>query len=147
MATGTHARRLGARWVEIPNDVSSGMRVLEAVVLELGLAGFESRQIGVIELAYTEALVNAIRHGNQDDPQKTVLIEYGIGSDQFWLAIEDEGDGFLPSDVDDPTQPENMLRPGGRGLLLIRSLVESVEFSARGNRITMSLSRQARNAA
>ncbi len=133
--------------MEIPSDVSQGMKVLEVIVLELCLAGYESRQIGQFELAYTEALTNAVRHGNQDDPRKVVLIEYGIDSNGFRLAIEDEGHGFDPQDVDDPTQPEHLIRPGGRGLLLIRSLVETVEFSPRGNRITFRLSRQIRSAA
>jgi len=144
----TFKRQLpGNRWVEIPNDEFQGLKVLEAIVLELQLAGYESRQIGLVELAYTEALTNAIRHGNQDDPKKIVIIEYRIDPDEFQLAIEDEGGGFDPQEVDDPTQPEHLLRCGGRGLLLIRSLVEAVEFSPRGNRITIRLSRQTRSAA
>ena len=147
MVTATDERSTGNRWVEIPNDVSNGMQVLEAIVLELRLAGYESRQIGQVELAYTEALTNAVRHGNQDDPQKIVIIEYRIDQSEFRLAIEDEGQGFDPRDIDDPTQPEHLVRPGGRGLLLIRSLVETVEFSPRGNRIVIRLSRKIRSAA
>lgn len=132
----------GTRWVEIPNDVGSGMRVLEAIVLELSLAGFERRQIGLIELAFTEALTNAVRHGNQDDPQKMVLIQYGIDDFGFELAIQDEGSGFDPGAVEDPTEHENLSRPGGRGLLLIRSLMVDVRFNDRGNQITMRLPRR-----
>lgn len=138
---------VGGRWVEIASDLSAGLEVLAAIALELELAGFESYQIRIIELAFTEALINAIRHGNQDDPRKLVIIEYGIAMDQFRLVIEDEGQGFDPSLLDDPTSAENINRPGGRGLLLIQSLVETVEFNERGNRITMSLSRRARRAA
>jgi serine/threonine-protein kinase RsbW len=132
-----HKPAAGRRWVEIPNEASQGMLVLESVVLELQLAGFPSRTIRLFEVAFTEALINAIRHGNQDDCQKMVIIEYVISAGQIELSIEDEGAGFDPAGVDDPTLPEHQSRPGGRGLLLIRSLVESVEYNSRGNRITI----------
>lgn len=135
------------RRVEIPSQLDMGLRVLEAIVLELEFAGFESRQIGRIELAFTEALVNAIRHGNQDDPLKLVMIEYEIRFHEFHLSIQDEGAGFAPHDVDDPTLDENVLRPGGRGLLLIKSLGQQIEFNPRGNRIAMRFSREGRRAA
>src|SRR5947207_13349646 len=89
-------RKPRLRRVEIPTDLSIGMQVREAIVLELKLAGFDTRQIGRIELAFTEALVNAIRHGNHEDPQKLVLIEYEIDINEFRLSIEDEGTGFNP---------------------------------------------------
>lgn len=140
-------RRPGLRRVEIPSDLAMGMQILEAIVLELQLAGFETRQIGRIELAFTESLINAIRHGNQDDPQKLVLIEYEIGINDFRLSIEDEGQGFNPQDVDDPTSPDNILRPGGRGLLLIQSLGHQVEFNTPGNRIAIRFLKETRRAA
>ena len=135
------------RWVEIPSDVSIGLQVLETIVLELQMTGFELRQIRRIELAFTEALINAIRHGNGDDPDKLVLIEYGFDGPDFYLAIEDEGAGFNPRDVEDPTGPEQILRPGGRGLLLMQSLVQRVEFNSKGNRIALRLTREVLRAA
>lgn len=145
--TLTKTTRRPLRWVEIPSNISTGMQVLEAIVLELQFAGFDSWQIGRIELAFTEALVNAIRHGNREDPDKLVLIEYGIDGNEFHLVIEDEGAGFDPQDVDDPTLPEHILRPGGRGLLLIQSFGRDVEFNPRGNRIAIRFTNEARRAA
>jgi serine/threonine-protein kinase RsbW len=131
-----------ARWIEISSDLDFGMHALEGLVCELQWAGFDCRQIKVIELAFTEALVNAVHHGNQDDPSKLILIEYSIDVRGLQLAIEDEGEGFDFADVEDPTVPTNIHRPGGRGLLLIRSLMEGVEFNKRGNRIVMRAPRK-----
>ena len=147
MITTTPSVEATTRWVEIHNDVSLGLKVLEAIVLELELAQFEPRQIRRIELAYTEALLNAVRHGNEDDPGKMVLIEYGLSWNRFSLSIEDEGCGFNSSELDDPTEEENILRPGGRGLLLIRSLVSDVRFNSQGNRITLTMEKRASSAA
>lgn len=130
--------------LRIPSDVSHGLRILDDLSSELTNAGFERRQIWSIELAFTEALVNAVRHGNQDDDRKSVVIEYQILAEGLRLAIEDEGPGFCPDDLDDPTQQEHLLRPGGRGLLLIRSLMAEVRLDGRGNRIVMWQSKQSR---
>lgn len=147
MLTTVSSAETTTRWVEIHNDLTLGLKVLEAIVLELELAQFEPRQIRRIELAYTEALANAVRHGNEDDPSKMVLIEYGLSWNHFYLSIEDEGSGFDRTDVNDPTSDENILRPGGRGLLLIRSLVTEVQFNSQGNRIMLTMERLTTSAA
>ena len=74
-----------------------------------------------IRLALEEALVNAIKHGNQMDRAKSaIVISYRASSDRFDVHITDEGSGFDPSDVPDPTAIENLERPCGRGLMLMR---------------------------
>src|SRR3954462_5749894 len=80
---------------------------------------FGDRDQFSVELALEEALVNAIKHGNQLDPAKRVLVRYEVSGERFDIRIEDEGPGFTPVDVLDPTAPENLERPCGRGLLLI----------------------------
>jgi serine/threonine-protein kinase RsbW len=98
---------------------------------------FGDRDLFSIELALEEALVNAIKHGNQLDPDKRVFVRYEIAGDRFDIRIEDEGPGFNPCDVPDPTAPENLERPCGRGLLLIRNFMTDVQYHGRGNVVTM----------
>lgn len=103
----------------------------------LAAQSFDDRDQFSIELALEEALVNAIKHGNQLDPGKKVLVRYEITGDRFDIRIEDEGPGFNPGDVPDPTAPENLERPCGRGLLLIRNFMTDVRYHGRGNVVTM----------
>jgi serine/threonine-protein kinase RsbW len=99
---------------------------------------FDDRELFSIELALEEALVNAIKHGNQLDPGKRVFVRYDVTPERFDIRIEDEGPGFNPGDVPDPTAPENLERPCGRGLLLIRNFMNDVRYHGRGNVVTMT---------
>ena len=98
---------------------------------------FEEPDAFAIKMAVEEALVNAIKHGNQLDFDKQVRGEYGLDPDRFDIRITDEGPGFNPDDVPDPTAPENLERPCGRGLLLIRYYMSSVAFQDSGRTIVM----------
>jgi serine/threonine-protein kinase RsbW len=91
-----------------------------------------------IKLALEEALVNAIKHGNQFDRSKSVSIAYELYPDRFTVSITDEGTGFDPADVPDPTAFENLERPCGRGLMLMRHYMTEVHFNERGNGVIMS---------
>ena len=128
---------------EYIHDNRAGMRILESLVSDLDRAGFEARRIANVELAFTEALVNAVRHGNQSDPQKAVRIRYRIDFLGLWLSIEDEGRGFQPNEVADPRLPENWSRPGGRALLLMKSAMSHVEFNEQGNHVFRRLLKHA----
>lgn len=121
------------------NDTTAGMRILQSLVAELDRAGFTPHRVRDVEVAFTEALVNAIRHGNQGDSRKWVRIQYQIDTAGLWLSIEDQGQGFQPDQVADPTLTENLDRPGGRGLLLMKSLMSHVEFNSRGNHVVLRL--------
>jgi serine/threonine-protein kinase RsbW len=72
------------------------------------------------------------------DSNKRVFVWYSVTSDRFDVKIADEGPGFNPDDVPDPTAPENLERPCGRGLLLIRNFMTSVEYQGKGNVVAMS---------
>jgi len=82
-------------------------------------------------------------YGNRRDPRKRVRIEASLGRDALLVQVTDEGRGFDPDSILDPTLPANRLRPCGRGLFLIRNLMDRVEFNERGNSIRMVLFRQA----
>ena len=78
--------------------------------------------------ALREAVANAVRHGNQQDPGRVVKIAYEIVNSTVTIRVEDEGEGFDPEDIPDPTDPENLLRPSGRGIFYMRQFMSRVDF-------------------
>jgi len=121
----------------IPSDLSEARRVQDEIEEALTAGRYTDRDIFSIKLAIEEALVNAIKHGNQMDPDKRVFVSYSVSSERFDIKIVDEGSGFNPADVPDPTAPENLERPCGRGLLLIRNFMNDVSYHGKGNIVTM----------
>jgi serine/threonine-protein kinase RsbW len=124
--------------VIIPSDPAEARRVQDDIEGALKSHGFADRDIFSIKLALEEALVNAIKHGNQMDRNKKVVISYRVNADRFDINITDEGKGFDPDDVPDPMAVENLERPCGRGLLLMRHYMTEVTFHPPGNRLSMS---------
>src|SRR5437868_6226185 len=81
-----------------------------------------------VRLALEEALVNAFRHGHKNMPNEKVSFEFRVTPDETEMAIEDQGPGFTPEAVPDPTLDENLTVPTGRGLLLMRAYMARVEY-------------------
>jgi serine/threonine-protein kinase RsbW len=127
-----------SREVTIPSDPAEARRVQEEIEQLLRRSRFCDHDIFAIKLALEEALINAIKHGNQLDPKKNVHIIYHVLPDRFDIHITDEGRGFDPCDVPDPTIAENLERPCGRGLMLMRYYMSQVTFSAAGNSVRMT---------
>jgi serine/threonine-protein kinase RsbW len=88
-------------------------------------------------IALHEAITNAMRHGNKLDVNKNVEIVLELDSQQAVFTITDEGSGFDPSSVCDPTEGDNIFRECGRGLLMMRHIMDEVRYNERGNQITM----------
>jgi len=128
----------GAVCVEISNDLREARRLQQQIVRELRSTSFDGREIFGIKLAVEEALVNAIRHGNRLDPEKKVRVEYRVAPDRIDIRIADEGPGYDPSRVPDCKAEENLTRPGGRGLLLMRHYMTEVVVLPPGNELVMS---------
>jgi serine/threonine-protein kinase RsbW len=124
--------------VEIPSDLAEARLIQNRIEEALQASAYTEHDIFSIKLALEEALVNAIKHGNQMDPDKRVFVSYLVTPDRFDVKITDEGPGFNPEDVPDPTAIENIERPCGRGLLLIRGFMTEVQYHGRGNVVTMS---------
>lgn len=83
-----------------------------------------------VGMALREALANAIKHGNKLNPEKRVHVVVRIDPGrELCLEVEDEGEGFAPANVVDPTSPENLLRESGRGIFYIRHFMDAVDFS------------------
>lgn len=81
-----------------------------------------------IGLAVREAVANAIKHGNSEDPDKQVEVDLFVDAGELTVRVRDQGAGFDPAEVQDPLAPENLLRPGGRGIFYIRRLMDGVEY-------------------
>lgn len=121
------------RELRIPSETSIGLQVQEEILDQLRSHDYSDKIIFGIRLSVEEALINAIKHGNKLDPAKLVRVSYSISEDGFEIEIEDEGPGFNPDDIPDPTAPENLERPSGRGLLLMRAYMTECDFLERGN--------------
>jgi len=98
---------------------------------------FDDNIYGNIMVAVTEAVNNAIVHGNGSNPEKSVELSLDISENFLQFIIEDEGEGFEFEDLPDPTAPENLLNPGGRGIFLIQHLADEVDFGENGRIIKM----------
>lgn len=93
---------------------------------------------GNIMISVTECISNAIIHGNQSDKNKLVHLELRLEDDQLKFTIEDEGKGFELETLPDPTAPENIEKPGGRGIFLIKHLSDEVKFEEGGKKTVLS---------
>jgi len=121
----------------IQSDRYKATEVQETIMSLVADAGFPENAIFGIRLAVEEALANAIRHGNGGDINKKVEITYAVDPDRVSVTICDEGHGFEPDEVPDPTLDENLEKPCGRGVMLMRAYMTDVTFNKRGNCVTM----------
>ena len=119
--------------------------VLERVVAET--ERFLEERLPDEDLAYrivllaTEAVTNAIEHGNRLDAAKQVRMELSVAPEHVDLWVEDEGGGFEPDRIDDPLDAENLLHTRGRGVYLIEQMADEVRFEAGGRRVSMRFHR------
>ncbi len=123
--------------VVIPSDPAEVRVVQDRIENLLTLLEIPSRDSFCVKLGMEEVLVNAIKHGNQMDRAKTVTISVRITPVDFEAKVTDQGPGFDPADVPDPTDIENLERPCGRGLMLIRYYMHEVSHNETGNSILM----------
>ncbi len=93
---------------------------------------------GNILIAVTEAVNNAIIHGNENDKSKSVHLALRISANNVLFTVEDEGEGFDQDDLADPTDPSALTSEGGRGIYLIKHLADEVKFDKNGKRIRMT---------
>jgi serine/threonine-protein kinase RsbW len=108
------------------------IELAEKVLTELcGSADVDEETTYWVGMALREALANAIKHGNKLNPEKSVLVHIRLrGDDELQIEVEDEGDGFDPTDLEDPTSPDNLLRSSGRGVFYMRQFMDQVSFRA-----------------
>ena len=121
----------------IPSQRGAGQEIVKTVLDQLTAQNWSQQEVFSVHLALEEALVNAIIHGNGLDAEKTVRVKCRLGPERFCIEIRDQGPGFAVQDVPDPTECENLERPCGRGIMLMRSFMTSVAFNAEGNCVVM----------
>lgn len=121
----------------IPSDPNDALEAQHKVMDVVEQAGFNESALFAIRLALDEALNNAISHGNQRDPAKTVTIHYNIDDKGICIRVTDEGTGFDPADVPDPRLPENITRPHGRGIMLMRAYMTEVDYDDNGKTVVL----------
>ena len=118
--------------------------VREVVTKLKGLNWLEN-DVFAVNMALEEALMNAIKHGNAGDASKKVAVLMRIRTDSFYARIQDEGMGFDPDDVPDPSDDANLEKPSGRGVALIKNFVDFVEYNAAGNSVEFRKCRSVEN--
>lgn len=129
--------------ITIPSEPSAGQQVQDRIIGALEARGFPARDVFGVRLALEEALVNAIKHGNGLDPGKVVRVHCDLDDQRVCITVEDEGPGFNPEDVPDPTEDDNLEKPSGRGLMLMRAFMTRIEYRGRGNCVLLEKQRDA----
>lgn len=123
--------------ITIASDPAEIQAVDHMVVEELSARGYGERTLFGVKLALEEAIINAIKHGNQNDKAKSVKVTFAVDDEKAVIRVLDDGDGFRPTEVPDPTLDENLEVEHGRGLFLMRAYMDDVRFSERGNEVIL----------
>lgn len=125
---------------ELPNDLQCIEDAVEFVARRCCDCEAVARRLRVnFRVGLAEALSNAMIYGNERDPSKRVRVQVTLRSESLTAQVTDQGVGFDPARVPDPTTPRNRHRVGGRGLFLMRKLMDEVRFNDRGNSVTLVL--------
>lgn len=122
---------------EIPSYVSLMHDVLDYLMKRVEKSGVVNPETSNLFVALDEAFVNAVKHGNKFNSEKLVRIIVEVSKEEARFTIEDEGDGFDVNSIPDPTDPENLFKTSGRGVLFIHNIMDEVTYNERGNRLTM----------
>jgi serine/threonine-protein kinase RsbW len=122
---------------ELPSDLALMNGVLEYLQERVAKLGLIKPERSNLFVALDEAFVNAVKHGNKNDPTKLVRITAELTPQEASFTVEDEGEGFDIQQIPDPCDPANLFRTSGRGVLLIYNIMDEVEYNAQGNRVKM----------
>ena len=123
--------------IVVDSKSSAVVDVCGEILSKLEEYKFDKDDIFAVHLTLEEAFLNAVKHGNKNDPTKKVKIDYSVDSEKVEITITDEGAGFEPESVDDPRFGDGLYEPGGRGLLLMNSYMDIVKYSEHGNAVYM----------
>lgn len=123
--------------VVVESKSSAAEEVIKEILSKMKAQKFADDDLFAVHLGLEEAFINAVRHGNKFDPTKKVTITSKIEPDKTVVFLADEGDGFVPDSIPNPTLGDNIYKIGGRGLFLIRSFMDQTDFNKKGNCICM----------
>lgn len=135
--TGQDTAIPGSTRAELRRDRAEIDRLIERILDLAETNGFDDGPRFAVRLALEEAITNAFEHGHQGLDDQTVRVEYLVGPDAIDIAVEDRGPGFDPGELPDPTIEENLAKPSGRGVMLMRAYMTEVRFNSVGNRVRM----------
>jgi serine/threonine-protein kinase RsbW len=122
---------------ELPSDLALMNGVLQYLLERVAKLGVIAPEKSNLFIALDEAFVNAVKHGNKNDPTKLVRVGAELSPKEACFTIEDEGEGFDVQTIPDPCDPTNLFKSSGRGVLLIYNIMDEVEYNAQGNRVKM----------
>ena len=122
---------------EMPSDLTLMSSVLQYLLERVAKLGVIAPEKSNLFIALDEAFVNAVKHGNKNDPTKLVRVGAELSPKEACFTIEDEGQGFDVQTIPDPCDPANLFKSSGRGVLLIYNIMDEVEYNAQGNRVKM----------
>ena len=123
--------------IVVQSRSSAVVDVCREILAKLEEYKFDKDDIFAVHLTFEEAFLNAVKHGNKNDPAKKVKIDYSVTPEKVEITITDEGEGFEPEAVDDPRFGKGLYEPGGRGLLLMNSYMDVVKYNEEGNSVYM----------
>jgi serine/threonine-protein kinase RsbW len=123
-----------------PSDVEYLEKIEKTSAKIASAAGFDESTVDDISIALTELVNNAIHHGNKNDLNKIVTVSFEVDDKKISISISDEGTGFSPNSVSDPIHPDNLMADNGRGIYLVRALMDDVDYkiSETGTKVTIS---------
>lgn len=122
---------------EFPSTISLMHCILNYLMKRIEKVGVVDAENSNLFIALDEAFVNAVKHGNKFDANKIVRVSAEVSTKEARFTVEDEGEGFDVSAIPDPTNPENLFKTSGRGVLIIHNIMDEVKYNERGNRLTM----------
>jgi len=125
----------------IPSDLALARRLLDELLARLEELHWSCRDIFGVHLAVDEALVNAVQHGNKRDVGKQLRFSWRVSPRKVRVEIIDEGPGFDPRCLPDPTVPERLACPNGRGVWLMKAFMTHVEYCGCGNHVVLEKER------
>ncbi|MBN1345809.1 MAG: ATP-binding protein [Phycisphaerae bacterium] len=123
--------------VTVPGELRAAKVAERQILVEIEKHRFPEACCFAIKLALEEAITNAIRHGNHNDTRKHITLRYRITPEKAAISVADEGRGFKPNDVPDPTLDENLNKPSGRGIMLMRAYMDEVGFNDTGTEVRL----------
>lgn len=128
--------------VTIPSSLDSGHEVIEKLMAALTAAEWDGSDLFHVQMAAEEAMVNAVTHGNGCSDQKVVEMDFKVAKQSVFMRFKDQGEGFCPDDLPDPTDDEHVEAVHGRGVFLIRNMMDEVRYNECGNEVVMIKHRQ-----
>ena len=121
----------------IQSELGAAQAAEERILSAVEDSGYRAEAAFAIRLSLEEAITNAIKHGNMNDRSKHITLRYAVDDKRAVIRVADEGAGFDPSRIPDPTAPNRLSMPNGRGIMLMRAYMDEVRYNRKGNEVRL----------